>query len=493
MAFPPDGSLDAALAVTRFGLGARPGEIAEAALDPSEFLHAQIRAEGADQPQDFTTIVLKSTTEKLARPIRALAAFTQRPGAPGVTGQNRAALRAALADPATRRKLAQARNQPMQDEFLARAQLAARTPAGFRERWALFWFNHFTVSVTKRSVGPIAGNFEREAIRPNVFGRFADLLLASSHHPAMLMYLDQTQSVGPNSPLALHPPPPPAPLRPGAPVRPRREFGLNENLAREIMELHSLGVDAGYTQNDVTEFARALTGWSIGGPRVDPSLHGVAYFRVEAHEPGTRRIMGREYVQQGVAQSHAALLDYAASPHTAHHLAVKLARHFVADDPPPALVVRLEKAYLDSDGRLDRIAEALITAPESWEPSAQKFKMPYEFLVSSWRATGAIPASWPEIAPPLNALGQRPYGAPSPKGWEDEAANWATPDAVVKRMMWASDFCQSASASQHDPVQVAHDVLGARLTAAVATAISRAESRSEGLAILLMSPEFQRR
>lgn len=492
MALPSDGSLDAALAVTRFGLGARPGEIAEAARDPREFLHAQIRSQGADQPQDFTNIVLKSTTEKLARPIRSLAAFTQGSGVQGAAGQNRAALRAALADPVTRRKLVQARNQPMQDEFLARAQLAAQTPAGFRERWALFWFNHFTVSVTKRNVGPIAGNFEREAIRPHMFGRFADLLLASSHHPAMLMYLDQTQSVGPDSPLALNPPPLPAPARPGAPVRPRRQFGLNENLAREVMELHSLGVDAGYTQNDVTEFARALTGWSIGGPRVDPSRQGVAYFRDEAHEPGTRHIMGREYAQQGEAQSDAALLDYAASPHTAHHVAVKLARHFLADDPPATLVARLQKAYLDSDGRLDRVAESLVTAPESWEPPAQKFKTPYEFLVSSWRATGAIPAAWPDIAPPLNALGQRPYGAPSPKGWEEEAANWATPDAVVKRMKWASDFSQG-SPSQQDPVQVAHDVLGARLTPAVATAISRAESRSEGLAILLMSPEFQRR
>lgn len=492
MAFPADLSLDAALAVTRFGLGARPGEIARAAADPREFLHAQIRNQGADQPQDFTTIVLESTAEKLARPIRAIAAFAQMPGvAPGAPAQNRAALRAALADPAARRKLAQARNQPMQDEFLARAQLAAQTQAGFRERWALFWFNHFTVSVTKRNVGPIAGNFEREAIRPNVFGRFADLLLASSHHPAMLMYLDQTRSVGPDSPLALNPPPPPQPLRPGAPMRPRRQFGLNENLAREIMELHSLGVDGGYTQSDVTEFARALTGWSIAGPRVDPLLQGAALFRAEAHEPGTRHIMGREYAQAGEAQSHAALLDYAANPHTAHHLAMKLARHFVADDPSATLIARLQKAWLDSDGRLDRVAEALIAAPESWEQAAQKFKTPYEFLVSSWRATGTIPAAWSDVAPPLNALGQRPYGAPSPKGWEEEAANWATPDAVVKRMMWASDFAQAAS--QTDPVQTAHDVLGARLTPAVATAISRAESRPEGLAILIMSPEFQRR
>jgi uncharacterized protein (DUF1800 family) len=258
------------------------------------------------------------------------------------------------------------------------------------------------------------------------------------------------------------------------------------------MELHSLGVDAGYTQNDVTEFARALTGWTVGGGRDDTVHQGVAWFRAVAHEPGVREIMGRTYPDAGEDQSHAALLDFAASPHTAHHLAVKIARHFVADDPPPALVARLEQAYRDSDGSLDKVAEALVTAPEAWEPAPLKFKTPYEFLVSSWRATGTVPAAFSDIAPPMNALGQRPYGAPSPKGWEEDAANWATPDAVVKRMMWASQFAQGP-ASQQEPSQLAQAALGALLTPAVATAISRAESRSEGLAILLMSPEFQRR
>jgi uncharacterized protein (DUF1800 family) len=531
MAISTNRDLDAALAVTRFGLGARPGEIDAAKSDPREFLRAQIRAAGADQPQFFTSVALKTTAERLAVPNRP--GFVRPPnaaqaGAQGAQSQQRVVAQNGAPQPGAnvqngaqqvarpqldaqqRRQLLQARNQPMQDEFLARAQTAALTEAGFRERWALFWFNHFTVSVTNRQAGQIAGNFEREAIRPNVFGHFSDLLLASSHHPAMLLYLNQTQSIGPDSEIALNPPPPPVRRIPAAavtpagvaaaqgaavaapPPRPVRKPGLNENLAREIMELHSLGVDAGYAQDDVTEFARALTGWRIGGPRDDAFVRGKGYFRAEAHEPGPRHIFGKDYPQDGEAQSDAALFDFAASPHTAHHLATKIARHFVADDPPQSLVTKLVGAYVNSGGRLDTVAETLIMAPESWDPAARKFKTPYEFLVSSWRAGGAKPMAYADVAQPVTALGQRPFGAPSPKGWEDETADWATPDAIVKRMSWTTDFADSLAAGLN-PVEVAAGALGARLSKAVATAVARAESRSEAFAVLFMSPEFQRR
>jgi uncharacterized protein (DUF1800 family) len=393
-------------------------------------------------------------------------------------------------DPDQRKQTQQLERQGAQDEFLARAQLATRTEAGFRERWALFWFNHFTVSATKGTVAPIVGNFEREAIRPHIFGPFSEMLLSSSHHPAMLLYLDQAQSIGPNSEAATSRPP--ARREAASKGAKRKKGGLNENLAREIMELHTLGVDAGYSQSDVTEFARALTGWSIGLPREGVSYQGTTIFRRYAHEPGTRHVLGRDYTQAGEDQARAALLDFAANPHTARHLATKIARHFVADDPAPTLVARLHAAYMDSGGQLGRVADALISAPESWEPTAQKFKTPYEFLVSSWRASGQVPQEFNQIAGPMNLLGQRPFGAPSPKGWEEEAADWATPDAIVKRMSWASGFAQRVT-PQGDPVEIAIDTLGTRLTPMVSMAISRAESRSEAFAILLMSPEFQRR
>jgi uncharacterized protein (DUF1800 family) len=365
-------------------------------------------------------------------------------------------------------------------DFLARVRLGATTDASFRERWALFWANHFTVSATKAQTATLIGPFEQEAIRPRVFGRFEDMLIASSSHPAMLLYLDQAQSVGPDSMAAMF-------LSRGG-----KRAGLNENLAREIMELHTVGVDAGYTQADVTEFARAMTGWSLGGLRESDAVAGKFLFRKAAHERGARTIMGKTYDQDGVGQAVAVMKDLAASPHTAHHIAVKLARHFVADEPPPTLVARLRKTYLGTGGDLGELAKALVLAPEAWSPQAQKFKTPYEFMVSSWRAADTAPDDVARVAPILNGMGQKPFSAPSPKGWPEEAEVWCAPDAVIKRMAWSQSLAAQAL-NGRDPVQLAHDALGARLTPLVATAIARAETREEGLAILLMSPEFQRR
>jgi uncharacterized protein (DUF1800 family) len=187
------------------------------------------------------------------------------------------------------------------------------------------------------------------------------------------------------------------------------------------------------------------------------------------------------------------MVDLANNPATARHIARKLAVHFVADDPPPALVGRLEKAFGRSGGDLAAVAEALIEAPEAWTPEAAKLKTPYEFLVSAYRAADASPAIGPkEVAQPLTLLGQRPWGAPQPNGWSDMAADWAAPDALVKRLAWARAFA-TRYAPTGDPAEVADQALGARLTPAARTAISRAESRSEAFALLLMSPEFQRR
>jgi uncharacterized protein (DUF1800 family) len=364
-------------------------------------------------------------------------------------------------------------------DFLARVRLGATTDDGFAERWALFWANHFTVSASKIATATLVGPFEQEAIRPNVFGRFEDLLVASSSHPAMLLYLDQASSVGPDSVLAQRA------------ARVGKNPGLNENLAREIMELHTVGVEAGYSQADVTEFARAMTGWSIG--RVDhPEEPQGFMFRPYAHEPGSRTIMGRSYAEDGQSQARAVMTDLAASPHTARHLALKIGRHFVSDDPPPALTDRLARAYLSSHGRLDVVAKTLVNSPEAWSPEAAKFKTPYEFMVSSWRAADTTPAEVQPVAQVMNAMGQKPFSAPSPKGWPEEAAAWCAPDAVIKRMAWSEGFAGAAVAGR-DPTLLADNALGSRLSPLAAKTIARAETRSEGLSILLMSPEFQRR
>jgi uncharacterized protein (DUF1800 family) len=482
-----DRALQAAIAVTRFGLGARPGEIAQTAHDPQAWLMGQVRPGGAPtiegvpsatarlaELRDYRAERQEARQEKAAdQPALQPAAASTPPGADADKPRDPAAF--------VRRLL----REETGGDFLARTRLGATTPDGFAERWALFWANHFTVSATKLATATVVGPFETEAIRPHVFGRFADLLAAAETHPAMLLYLDQAQSVGPGSPLARR-----VAMNPQAR---RRAVGLNENLAREILELHTVGVNGGYTQADVTEFARAMTGISLPGPReAAATADEPVIFRALAHEPGPRTILGVRYAEDGRAQAQAVLRDLAAKPATARFICGKIARHFVADAPPPALTGRLEGAWMRSGGDLSRVAEALVTAPEAWNLQPAKFKTPYEYIVSCYRTVGAQPTALEKLVPILTALGQRPFAAPSPKGWPEEAEAWAAPDAIVKRMQYAQAFAAIAS-HDRDPSQFATSALGERLTPATATAVARAESRPEGLALLLMSPEFQRR
>jgi uncharacterized protein (DUF1800 family) len=499
MSLPPDNEIAGAIAVSRFGLGPRPGELAIAVADPKGWLKAQINRQGADQPPGFLPnsrdrfqayLAARVDAQSFKREAAAVAEQESMSAAAGAMGQMSGAdargqgMTGAAPigqSPLDRLKAERrAAQKPLRDgvaaEVLARAQLAATTPAPFRERWALFWFNHFTVSTAKPAAAVLVGPFEREAIRPHVFGRFEDLLYASSTHPAMLMYLDQERSTGPDSPGGL-----------------RRNAGLNENLAREIMELHSVGADSGYTQADVTEFARALTGYSIGIERDGEALAGRPLYRPQLHEPGARTVMGRRYADTGQGQARAILADLAATPHTADHIARKLAVHFVADDPPAALVARLRSAYLESRGDLAVVATALIDAPEAWAPAPAKFKRPYEFVISSYRIAGASPADPDrELIQPLTTMGERPMAAPQPNGWSDQAGDWTAPDAIVKRLNWSAAFA-AAHAPPEAPLQVADAALGARLTPPTRLAVMRAESRPEAMTLVLMSPEFQRR
>ncbi len=498
-----DQKMMAAIAATRFGLGARPGEIEAASSDPKGFLKSQIRRAGADQPSGDLPDGARRLSEfrdyqRERRQVRAERVADVRPPQPAAGGGDPNMAAAAPAPPGPPKDaIAQVGNMLRQDigqDFSARAQLAATTDAAFRERWTLFWANHFTVSATKAITGTVIGPFEEEAIRPHVFGRFVDLLGAAEMHPAMLTYLDQIQSVGPHSDFAELQRRGPRGVGgfAGARLQPavQRTVGLNENLAREIMELHTVGVNGGYSQADVTEFARAMTGISIGNER--EGNYGAPVFRERAHEPGSRMVMGVSYSPGGREQTAAILTDLAAKPQTARFICGKIARHFVADDPSPALVGRLEAAWTASHGDLAVVAEALIDAPEAWAPAEGKFKQPYEFIVSSFRAAGASPMGFQQLGPLLTSLGQKPFSAPSPKGWPEDAEAWAAPDAIVKRMQFAQTFA-AQSVRDRDPNALAADALGARLSPTTAKAIARAESRPEAFALLLMSPEFQRR
>jgi uncharacterized protein (DUF1800 family) len=318
------------------------------------------------------------------------------------------------------------------------------------------------------------------------------MLNAVERHPAMLLYLDQAVSVGPNSTAGRF-----------AARRPRpngQKLGLNENLAREIMELHTLGVRSGYTQADVTEFARALTGWSVAGIGRGPGARmagtdgtpGDFVFAERLHEPGERTIIGRTYRQDGEKQAQAVLDTLAASPATALHIATKLARHFAGDTPPPALVQRLQASFLKTGGDLPGLYHVLIDSPECWVPQPVKFKSPWEWTVSTYRALGMKQVQPLAAVGLLNQLGQPTWKPGSPAGYDDIAASWAGPDALVRRVE-ASERFATRAAAQIDARALAPKLFPGALTPATEQALARAESPGQALALLLVSPEMLRR
>jgi uncharacterized protein (DUF1800 family) len=479
----------AASAVNRFGLGARPGELAQVSGDPRGWLHAQIGSDAAGA----AFAGLPASAEYLARYYEVLrmrreARDRQSQAGDPMRAENQAQPMAG------RRGL---RAQQI-SEVMLRQAVAVRSDRSFSERIVRFWSNHFAISVDKLIAASFAAPMEREAIRPHAFGRFADLLLAVERHPGMLLYLDNAQSIGDDSRLAEQ-----AQRRarrnPGA-----RRRGLNENLAREILELHTLGVDAGYTQADVQELAKAITGWSVPSPR-DGGLRqsGDAFvFRAMAHEPGSRRVLGKSYAAAGQAQGQAqgeaqseaqgeaVLRDLAVHPATAHHLAFKLARHFVADVPPPALVARMAAAYLRADGDLPALYRALIDDDAAWSADARKFKSPDDFMVSALRGCGLDANADLGFAMRLQAqLGQPMFQPRSPAGFGDTAADWGGPDALYKRVQTAQALAERATAMA--PLAFGQAALGPALDADTATALRRAESMQQGMALLLASPVFQ--
>ena len=358
--------------------------------------------------------------------------------------------------------------------------LASDTP--LVERLVHFWSNHFAVSVDKVAVIGLAGAFEFEAIRPHVLGKFSDLLNAVERHPAMLLYLDQAESIGPESPLAQRA------------AQRGRERGLNENLAREILELHTLGVRTVYSQADVTEFARALTGWTVGGLAKQPLLRGPGpgfWFAAPIHQPGGRTIMGKRYGQSGEAQAQAVLDDLARHPSTARHIATKLARHFAADDPPPALVARLEQDFLRSGGDLKSLYKVLIAAPEVWN-AAPKFRTPWDWTLAALRATGVRALPGRTAAGAFTQLGQAVWKPGSPAGYDDVAASWAGPDALYRRVEVAQRIAER-TAPGIDARKLADQLFPDSLSEATRQAITRAESGPQALALLLASPDMMRR
>lgn len=363
----------------------------------------------------------------------------------------------------------------------ARLAAAVATDAPFPEHLVHFWSNHFAISGDTVVLRSLAGAYEFDAIRPHVLGRFADMLKASVNHAAMLVYLNQNASIGPNSPVGRRS------------ADRERQRGLNENLGREILELHTLGVRSGYTEEDVRELSRALTGRTVGGrgPGRNHARAGEAVYVENMHEPGARTLLGRGFPDTGEEQA-AAMLDFvAARPETARHIATKLARHFIADEPPASAVARIERAFVDSEGDLPTVYRALVESPEAWADPFPKFKTPWEWLVSSWRAAGPDVAM-SQARQVLNTLGQPVWKPESPAGFDDVSESWVAPDALMRRVEMAQEIVRRMP-DQTQPVRLAEQVLPGVLSDATRTAISRADSPAQGLTMLLVAPEFLRR
>ncbi len=441
-------------AVTRFGLGAKAGELLDVRSDPLGWLNAQL--EHPVIPKEVLVRVQGGLKDK---PLNAFNATRNK----------------TLGD-AEKQELARSMvnaRKVYAEETGVRLLTQLRSEQPFIERLVLFWSNHFTVSVQKGALYPIANAYEVEAIRPHVTGYFSDMLLAVCRHPAMLVYLDQARSFGPNSPFGM-----------------RRGRGLNENLAREILELHTLGVNGGYGQDDVIALAKIITGWTLKrGPKGENL--GDYQFLKTMHEPGDKILLGRRISESGEQEGIDALTMLAEHPSTARFIATKLVRHFIADEPPAAAIDAVAKSFMASGGHLATVMRTLIALKDAWNTPLEKIKTSYEFAVSALRLTGIEPTVQQAVSG-LEALNFKPFNAGSPAGYDDVAAAWAAPDAIIKRIEWGYRLAQRMPANAV-PIQLAEAAYGDLLRHDTRLAIERAASGRDGIGLLLASPEFQRR
>ena len=564
--------------LNRLTYGPRPGDVDRVRqMGLSAFIDQQLHPERiadaatTERLAGFTTLAMSQDElgEQIFSPAAQLRAAQQR--------QQRAAQTAQSGDPAMmagqppppparamlspEERQIQQRQQNVQQELMqAKVLRAVMSERQLEEVLVDFWFNHFNVFVGKGQVRQYLTTYERDAIRPHVLGSFREMLGATAHHPAMLLYLDNFQNRTPNPPVVVNERLEQRLRDPRLTERQRLQMmddlqrrqnqqrrpqgGLNENYARELLELHTLGVDGGYTQQDVVEVARILTGWTIDRPQQG----GGFVFRPQMHDQGPKKVLGKTFAPSGEPEGERLLDMLAMHPSTARHIALKLAQRFVADEPPQALVDRAAKVFLDTKGSLRDVTRAIITSPEFFAEEAYraKVKTPLEFAVSAMRATNAtIVNAQPIVQALREALAMPLYGCQPPTGYSMTADAWINTGALLNRMNFALQLVAGgqqmrvggpgragqpprqgqpfgAATPQRPgaalrpnqlarmPIQIDVEALAAgtddaardrliemllagEASAATKQTLARAESTPQLIALTLGSPEFQRR
>lgn len=452
------------IAANRFAYGANPETIKAIGHNPQDWLLAQL--------QSTTLAQLKTVTQSLWTSSDALVQIQQYQRQKNQPKKNNID-KTDSAEPLN--EMVIDAKKTFNDKITALNELSVSQ--GINSTIPFYWHlvdffsNHFSVSASNILMRALAPMLEIEAIAPNIFNHFSDLLLAVESHPAMLHYLNNVQSIGPSTRFA----------------QKRANKGLNENLAREILELHTLGVKSTYTQNDVTELAKAITGWSVGDIKRKESAGFI--FRERLHEPGSRTLLNKVYEQSGEEQGRRMLFDLANHTDTAQHVCTKLVRHFISDQVDPAIVQTMVNAWHITQGHLVKVITAMIEHPACWSQTSAKLKTPRELVISVCRSC-SISNLRPNVLKSLQTLGQQPFNAGSPAGYKDVEAAWSGPSAFLNRIEWVAHISRNI---KYLPEQLANDTLGPLLEASTVKQMRQAESKQQALTLLLMSPEFQRR
>ncbi|MFN7916136.1 MAG: DUF1800 domain-containing protein [Vicinamibacterales bacterium] len=516
--------------LNRVAFGPRPGDVERLQrIGLQAYLDQQLRPSAEDveavrrRVAAFTTLSLDARTiaERFEIPaLQALVAKQRRqrntaaPGAPAEDPDNPAAAQAAKPDPGPQVPIAlQPANLPMLELAQQKIIRAVYADDQLEEVLTDFWFNHFNVDARKGPTRFMLTEYERDAIRPHVLGRFRDLLGATAKSPAMLFYLDNWMSADPNGPHLEQ-------LRPavrrrleggggrlrrqdaapgqeaqgqGQRLLQQRRSGLNENYGRELLELHTLGVDGGYTQKDVTEVARAFTGWTIDRPRAGGGFRFVAAI----HDDGEKVVLGHRIKAGGGQHDGEEVLDIvAAHPSTARFISMKLARRFVSDTPPEALVARMADTFRTSDGDLKQVMRVLLTSKEFLAPQARraKVKTPFEFLVSALRVTDADISDGRVLVRTAQQLGMPLYQCQPPTGYKDTADTWVNTGALVNRMNVALALASGQLRGVRVPVTLdPKALLPVPVSAQTRETIARAQTPEQAVALTLGAPDFQYR